>query len=91
MAQSEIPSQRKSAEQHLLKALEINKMSVPTHLALAKLYIKVMLRRKAEQQLEELLRWDPENKEAHKLFAELKNVGTSSSGRSIKKPSARTQ
>lgn len=91
VAQSEIPSQRKSAEQHLLKALEINKMSVATHLALAKLYINVSLRRKAEQQLQELLRWDPENKEAQKLLAGLKNLGAASSGRSSKNPFVRTQ
>jgi curved DNA-binding protein CbpA len=72
VAQSEIPKLRKSAEQHLLKALELDSTSVNSHLELAKLYIKVMLRRKAESQLQQTLRWDPENQEAQKLIAELK-------------------
>ncbi len=91
VAQSAIPNLRKSAEQHLLKAIELNKTSTASHLELAKLYVKVMLRRKAEQQLQELLRWDPENKEAHKLFDELKNLeNAQASGRRIKNPFARS-
>jgi curved DNA-binding protein CbpA len=73
IAESEIPKLRKSAEQHLLKAIELDKMSSISHLALAKLYIKVNLRRKAELQLQELMRWDPENKDAHQLMVEMKN------------------
>jgi curved DNA-binding protein CbpA len=74
VAQSEIPKFRKSAEQHLLKAVALDNTSVASHLELAKLYIKVMLRRKAELQLKELLRWDPQNPEAKKLFVELKRL-----------------
>jgi curved DNA-binding protein CbpA len=72
VAEAEMPKLRKSAEQHFLKALELNKLNFASRLELAKLYIKVELRRKAEQQLRELMRWDPENHEAQRLLAELK-------------------
>ena len=74
VAQSEIPKMRKSAEQHLLKAIELEDMSAASHLALASLYIKVSLPRKAEQQLRQALLWDPHNSEAQKLAAELKKL-----------------
>lgn len=91
VAQSKIPNLRKSAEQHLSKALELDNTSMASHLELAKLYIKVMLRRKAEQHLQELLRWDPENPEAHKLFDELKNLENEQAGnRRIKNPFSRS-
>jgi curved DNA-binding protein CbpA len=70
-AQSEIPKLRKSAEQHLLKSLELDSTSVASRLELAKLYMKVRLRRKAELQLQQILRWDPENQDAKNLIAEL--------------------
>ncbi len=72
VAESQIPRFRKSAEQHLLKAIELDSTSIASHLELAKLYIKVALRRKAEHHLQELMRWDPANREAIKLFDELK-------------------
>jgi hypothetical protein len=71
VAQSEIPKLRKSAEQHLLESLKLDSTSVASHLELAKLYIKVMLWRKAESQLQQVLRWDPENQDAKNLIAEL--------------------
>ena len=71
MAESEMPKLRKSAEQHFLKSIELNKMTTASRLELAKLYIKVDLCRKAELQLQELMRWDPENSEVQKLLAEL--------------------
>jgi curved DNA-binding protein CbpA len=80
LAELEIPRLRKSAEQHFLKAIELERMSADTHLALARLYMKVMLPRKAEIQLQELLRWDPENREAHKLLAELEKPDTAQDG-----------
>jgi curved DNA-binding protein CbpA len=70
-AQSEIPKLRKSAEQHLLKALELDSTSAASRLELAKLYLKVMLPRKAASQLQQILRWNPENQEAQKLLADL--------------------
>jgi curved DNA-binding protein CbpA len=84
VAESEFPKLRKSAEQHLLKALELDSASAASRLALAKLYIQVTLRRKAEQQLQELMRWDPENPEVLNLIAELKNLEKTQSGRSLK-------
>jgi len=74
VAESEIPKLRKSAEQHLLKALELDNTSMASRLELARLYIKVMLRRKAEAQLQELMRWDPHNREVQKLAEEIKNM-----------------
>jgi curved DNA-binding protein CbpA len=71
VAQSEIPKLRKSAEQHLLKSLELDSTSVASRLELAKLYLKVMLPRKAESQLQQILRWDPENQDAKNLIIEL--------------------
>jgi predicted Zn-dependent protease len=46
-------------------------MTTASRLELAKLYIKVDLCRKAELQLQELMRWDPENSEVQKLLTEL--------------------
>jgi tetratricopeptide (TPR) repeat protein len=74
VALGEIPKLRKSAEQHFLKAIELDSLSADSHLELAKLYIKVMLPRKASLQLQELMRWDPDNLKAQKLMAELKNL-----------------
>jgi Flp pilus assembly protein TadD len=71
VAESEMPKLRKSAEQHFLKAIELNKMTTASRLELAKLYIKVELRRKAELQLQELMSWNPENHEVQRLLAEL--------------------
>jgi molecular chaperone DnaJ len=71
VAQTEIPKFRKDAEQHLLKAIEISKVAPETHLALGKLYLKVNLPRRAEQQFHEVLRWDPDNPEATTLLQTL--------------------
>lgn len=71
MAESEMPKLRKSAERHFLKAIELNKITTASRLELARLYIKVSLWRKAELQLQELMRWDPENSEVQKLLTEL--------------------
>jgi len=77
VAESKIPKLRKSAEQHLLKALELDSTSIASRLELARLYIKVGLRRKAEAQLRELVQWDPHNREVQKLAEEIKNMETS--------------
>jgi hypothetical protein len=71
LAESEIPALLKNAEQHFLKAIELENMFAGSHLSLAKLYVKVMLPRKAEMQLQELLRWDPGNLEAQTMLVEL--------------------
>jgi curved DNA-binding protein CbpA len=86
VAESEMPKLRKSAEQHLLKALELDNASAASRLALARLYIQVTLRRKAELQLQELTRWDPENPEVLKLLTELKDLEKTQSSRSNKNP-----
>jgi len=74
LAEARIPKFRKSAEQHFLKAIEIEDTSAECHLALARLYIDVRLPRKAELQLDQVLLWDPNNSEAHTLAAELKKL-----------------
>jgi len=74
VAQSKITSLRKSAEQHLLRSIELEDLSADSHLALASLYIDVNLPRKAELQLQQVLLLDPENVEARKLSAELKKL-----------------
>jgi len=80
VAQSEMPKYRKTAEQHLLKAVELDCLSTESRLELAKLYLKASLPRKAWMQLQEILRWDPENPEAHQLSAELKQLDKSFPG-----------
>ena len=72
LAESEIPRLRKSAERHFMKAIELNNTTTASRLELAKLYLKVQLWRKAEQQLNDLMHWDPENLEAQRLLAEMK-------------------
>ncbi len=78
VAQSEIPRLRKEAEQHLLKSLELDKAAVDSRLALARLYIKVELPRRAEIQLNEVLAWDRTNTEALRL---LDSIAAEASGR----------
>jgi curved DNA-binding protein CbpA len=80
-AESEVPKLRKSAEQHLLRSLELDKMANASRLELVRLYIKVELRRKAELQLRELEQWDPGNSEVQKLLADLKKLDTPRAGR----------
>jgi curved DNA-binding protein CbpA len=84
VAQSEIPQFQKSAEQNLLKAIELDSLSTASHLELAKLYRKVLLYRKAEMQLREFMHYDPDNPEAHRLLYELKKLEKASAGRSPK-------
>ena len=67
LAESEISGLYKSAEQHFLKALESEPMSIDSRIALVKLYLKVHLRRKATMVLDEIMRWYPDNPEAIKL------------------------
>jgi curved DNA-binding protein CbpA len=66
VAQAEIAVFRKEAEQHLLRAIELEHMYADSYLQLGKLYIKVNLPKRAEAQFYEALRWDGENSEALK-------------------------
>jgi curved DNA-binding protein CbpA len=72
IAESKIPRLRKSAEQHLLRAIELGDVSAESHLELAKLYIDVKLPRKAELELQRVMNLDPYNSEGRRLSAELK-------------------
>jgi tetratricopeptide (TPR) repeat protein len=71
LAESEIPGLYKSAEQHLLKAIEVESIPVNAQIAMVKLYLKVGLPRKASGLLDELLRWDPGNPEVNSLRGEI--------------------
>ncbi len=68
VAQSEHPQYRKEAEQHFLKALELDSLRLESHLELGKLYLKVNLKKRAEDRFLEVLRWDPDHKAARKLL-----------------------
>lgn len=74
VAESELPNFRKKAEQHLLKAIELEDVSAESHLELAKLYIKVALPIKAEYQLQQAMHFDPENREIRNLRAQLEKL-----------------
>ena len=67
VAESHLPRRRKSAEEHLLKAVELDPFRMESRLELARLYLEAGLSRKAETQIGEVLRWDPENRQAHRL------------------------
>ncbi|MEJ2247651.1 MAG: DnaJ domain-containing protein [Acidobacteriota bacterium] len=74
LAESEIPGLYKSAEQHLLKAIEMESIPVKIQIALAKLYLKVGLPRKASGLLDQLLLWDPGNPEVNNLLEQINQV-----------------
>ena len=74
LAESEVPGLYKSAEQHLLKAMELEKMSSDSRIALVKLYLKARLPMKAEALLKELMRWDPDHPEAKKLQSQIEKI-----------------
>jgi curved DNA-binding protein CbpA len=80
VAQSKMPELRKKAEQHFLKAIELNGMSASSHLELAKLYLKVNLPRKAERQLQQLVSLDPENPYIPQIYAELAKLDSTRIG-----------
>jgi len=73
VAQSEIAPLRKEAEQHLLKAIALERTRTDSYVELGRLYLKVNLRKRAENQLDEALHWDPHNPEALKLLQELQS------------------
>ncbi len=68
VAQSGLPGMQKEAEQHLLKAIELDEAQVESRLALGRLYLKVKLPRRAEAQFCEVLKWDPSNRDAQQLL-----------------------
>jgi len=72
-AQAEIPKMRKEAEQNLLKAIELDRSMTDAHLALGKLYLRVGMTLRAEAQLREALRSNPNNAEAGRLLQEIES------------------
>lgn len=71
VAEAAIPRLAKEAERHLLRALELDPMRIEGRLELGKLYLRVNLPKRAETQILEVLRWDPENKTALRLLDEI--------------------
>lgn len=71
LAESGVVKLHKSAEQHFMKAIELEPASLDSRVALAELYLKVRLPRRAAAVLEEVLRWDPENPAAARLQARM--------------------
>jgi DnaJ-domain-containing protein 1 len=71
LAQSEVPRLRKDAEKSFQEAIDLQPTNAACHLALARLYVKVNLPRRAEARVAELLTWDPGNREAQKLLEQL--------------------
>jgi curved DNA-binding protein CbpA len=69
-AQSENPRQRKEAERHFLKAIELDKLMIEAYIDIARLYINVKLPRRAEVYLQQALHWSPGNPEAERLLRE---------------------
>jgi curved DNA-binding protein CbpA len=80
VAQAAIPRFMKEAEQHLLRALQLDPMRVEGHIELGKLYLKVNLPKRAETQFLEVLRWDPENRTARRLLDEVSKGQTREGG-----------
>ncbi|MDI9611604.1 MAG: J domain-containing protein [Acidobacteriota bacterium] len=72
MAEARLPRMQKSAEGHLLKAIELDPLRFDSRLELARIYLEAGLRRRAEAQVAEVLRWDRENQEALRLQAEMR-------------------
>jgi curved DNA-binding protein CbpA len=64
----------KEAEQHLQRAIELDPVRIESRVELAKLYIQVRLPKRAEAQLLEVLRWDPDNPTARKLMREISDT-----------------
>ncbi len=70
-SQAEVPKMRKEAEQSLLKAIELDRSLAEPYVALAKLYLKVGMARRAEAQIREALRLSPGNSEAGELLKQI--------------------
>lgn len=88
VALSETPKYLKQAEEHLLKAIELDHMAVDSHIALGKIYLKANLHRRAEQQFTEALQWDSNNREAQRLLDSMSKQRPGDSGlmHKIKRP-----
>jgi curved DNA-binding protein CbpA len=76
VAQADTRRYMKEAEQHLQQAIKLDPLRIESRVELAKLYIRVRLPKRAEAQLIEALRWDPDNRAARRLMEEI----SSSSG-----------
>ncbi|MBP7865840.1 MAG: DnaJ domain-containing protein [Acidobacteria bacterium] len=78
-AMSKIPQYKREAEQHFLKAIEVNPMNVSTYLHLGRMYKEANLNVKAVNMFEQALQWDPENKIARQELKEIEDSNKSKS------------
>jgi len=69
ICQGQNPRWRKKAEEHLLKAIRLNPSSPSSYLALAQVYMKGGLERRALEMYALALKWDPTNLEAQEAVA----------------------
>ena len=74
------PRRRADAEEHLLRAAELDPSLARTYLALGHLYRKAARDADAARLFREVLRWDPGNTEAAAELSKLRDVGDASEG-----------
>ena len=74
------PRRRPDAEEHLLRAAELDPSLPRTYLALGHLYRKAAREADAARLFREVLRWDPSNSEAAAELSRLRDVGDASEG-----------
>jgi curved DNA-binding protein CbpA len=74
------PRRRSNAEEHLLRAAELDPSLPRTYLALGHLYRKAAREADAARLFREVLRWDPSNSEAAAELSGLRDVGDASEG-----------
>jgi len=70
-AMSKTSQFRRAAEEHFLKAIELNPMNISTYIHMGRMYKEARLYNKALHAFEEALKWDPENKIANKEIEEI--------------------
>jgi len=74
------PRWKKRAEEHLLKAIEMGPSAPAAYLELARLYKSGGLERKAAEMCRQVLRWDPDNREAQDLISPPKQDAATGGG-----------
>jgi tetratricopeptide (TPR) repeat protein len=74
------PRRRADAEEHLLRAAELDPSLPRAYLALGQLYRKAAREADAARMFREVLRWDPGNAEAAAELSRLRDVGDASEG-----------
>jgi curved DNA-binding protein CbpA len=83
VCQGQNPRWRKKAEENLLQAIKMNPSSVAGYVELARLYRKGGLERRCLEMYEQVLRWDPEHREALAETAAARDATGGSGGGSL--------